>query len=54
MCSKEEKLRVSVELMESVTIEGHCFWGKNLDGKWYKVNNVLRVVIKDVASTSNE
>jgi hypothetical protein len=65
LCSKEDKKPVSVELMESVTREGHRFLEKSSDGKWYKVVNprikasqafrdALRVLLKDVASMSIE
>ena len=65
LCSKEGKKPVSVELMESVTREGHRFLEKSSDGKWYKVVNprikasqafrdALRVLLKDVASMSIE
>jgi hypothetical protein len=63
--SKEDKKPVSVELMESVTRDGHRFLEKSSDGKWYKVVNprikasqafrdALRVLLKDVASMSIE
>jgi hypothetical protein len=36
-CSKTDKFHVSVELIESVTSEGHLFLEKGPGGKWYKV-----------------
>ena len=36
-CSKKDKFHISVELMESVTSEGHLFLEKGPGGKWYKV-----------------
>jgi hypothetical protein len=37
-CSNEEKYRMSVELMQSVTSKGHNFLGEE-GGKWYRVLN---------------
>ncbi|KAL3816875.1 hypothetical protein ACHAXA_006951 [Cyclostephanos tholiformis] len=36
-CSMEEKFKLSVEVIESVTKNGHSFL-KKVDGKWYRVN----------------
>jgi hypothetical protein len=66
-CSKDDKTQVSLELMQSVTREGHHFLDKGPDGKWYKVVcnapqkkasqafwDALREVLRDVCSTSKE
>jgi hypothetical protein len=66
-CSKDDKMQVSVELMESVTSTGHHFLDKGTDGKWYRVvgnaprkkasqafRDALREVLKDVCSTSKD